>query len=444
MGSDPDPDPAVSQSAPAAARPREPDPSTFRETVGAFPLLVALRGRVPPGYLGGELQRLVFITPSGRVVPVDEPAGGAREDDLLPFEVQDEDVPMDTRVPDTWQQGDKVTTTLRSRRLLEIIAPPDTRPGVALEFSLPLSELREEFDGSLLNVEETALPPPPPPPPPPPVMMPPPPPTIVMPPYPQLDSEAMARAVASAMAAAGRMAAGNADALLRAIRQVERSVEEGRAEARRAASEAREAAEAAAEEARRAAADAAAEAQRVASEAAETARQNQAEAARCHAEAMRCHAAAMLSQEQMEARVLAQQKEVAEAQSAHVLFQTQIMLDELLAKMPKPAPPPPPPPPPSPPRKPCVTDRGVQCGGWDRGLQAGGVDETTQHDPLLEDMACQTEAPPPAKPLIVPLASSVSFNAFSAEVPRKPADIFWYHQVHTGPPGTKQGRYVRQ
>jgi len=236
------------------------------------------------------------------------------------------------------------------------------------------------------------------------------------------------------MAAAARLAAGSDEAMLRAIRELARAVEDGQAEARRAASDAREAAEAAAEEAKRVATEAAAEAHRVAAAAAESARQN-------HAEAVQCHAAAMLSQEQMEARVVAQQKEVAEAQAAHVLVETQRMLDELLAKMPKPAPPPPPPPPPP---KPCMTDRGVQCGGWDRGLQAGGVDETTQHDPLLADMACQTEAPPPAKPLIVPLASSVGFNAFSAELPRKPADIFWYHQVHAGPPGTKQGRYVRQ
>ena len=41
-----------------------------------------------------------------------------------------------------------------------------------------------------------------------------------MPPYPQPDSEALTRAVANAMAAAAEVAAGNNDALHRAIREL--------------------------------------------------------------------------------------------------------------------------------------------------------------------------------------------------------------------------------
>jgi len=184
-----------------------------RTEVGVFPRLVALHGTVPLGFAGtAARQRLVFVSPSGRVVPVPEPAGGAWPGQSLRFEIPDEDVTLDATVPESWSEGDRVTATLASGAVVELIAPAGTSAGAELEFLLPLSELVAELDGAPLRIEE--LPPPPPPPPPPQ------PTTIVMPPYPQPDSEALTRAVANAMAAAAEVAAGNNDALHRAIREL--------------------------------------------------------------------------------------------------------------------------------------------------------------------------------------------------------------------------------
>eukprot|EP00967_Tisochrysis_lutea_P108537 scaffold168145_cov15-Tisochrysis_lutea.AAC.1 len=139
----------------SSSSPPEPDPSTFLPTVGGFPKSVHLRGRVPRAFRGAHIHRLLFLAPSGRKYYIGDPAVRlAAPGDLLPFDVVDEDVPMDTTVPTSWQIGDKVTTRLKSGRILEILAPEETRPGVELEFTLPLSELVAEFDGAELNVEE--------------------------------------------------------------------------------------------------------------------------------------------------------------------------------------------------------------------------------------------------------------------------------------------------
>ncbi|EOD30765.1 hypothetical protein EMIHUDRAFT_455939 [Emiliania huxleyi CCMP1516] len=214
-----------------------------------------------------------------------------------------------------------------------------------------------------------------------------------MPPYPQPDSEALTRAVANAMAAAAEVAAGNNDALRRAIRELGDRVDGigSRVDG-------------------------------------------------LSGEVKSCRAALVLSQEESERRLSAGQREAAETTCETMLSGVQRMLDELRRALAAEKPPQPPP-------KPSVADRGVQAGGRERAVQAGGVDDSTQHDPLLEDGACQTDAPPSARPLVVPLALTVPASvsrAVSPPRPRKPADIYWYHQVHSAPPGSVQGRYVRQ
>ena len=138
-----------------------------------------------------------------------------------------------------------------------------------------------------------------------------------------------------------------------------------------------------------------------------------------------CRAALVLSQEESERRLSAGQREAAETTCETMLSGVQRMLDELRRALAAEKPPQPPP-------KPSVADRGVQAGGRERAVQvhsqvmavgwldcthlfslrscleqAGGVDDSTQHDPLLEDGACQTDAPPSARPLVVPLALTV-------------------------------------
>ena len=120
---------------------------------------IELDGIVPEAHHfagGSSHDPLVWISPNGTEVPLPEvPAlrfGGADGALVIArFTAPNEDVVLDTAVPDSWVRHNDdgsetlIKTTLRSGQVVQIAPPPEAKAGAELEFDLPLSELVAEI-----------------------------------------------------------------------------------------------------------------------------------------------------------------------------------------------------------------------------------------------------------------------------------------------------------